>query len=272
MSTPDEERDRLSQGIPPAWASAWGEDDFGAFACFEVAGAEQRMRWIERGEFMMGSPEGEKGRFDREGPQHFVSLSHGFWLADTPCTQELWVAVMGSNPSRYQSSRRPVESVSWEDLVEAFLAKLNTAVPRLEAGLPTEAQWEYACRAGTKEATYAGDLSRPERDPVLKDIAWYARNTGMETMDVAFKKPNPWGLYDMLGNVYEWCADGPRQYTHQPVTDPKGPLGRRRVLRGGSWGSKAEVCRAASRFLIAPGHHIGTVGFRLSRGQVLRPA
>lgn len=233
-------------------ASAWGEDEFGAFACFEVAGVEQRMRWIEPGSFMMGSPEGEVGRFDHEGPQHLVTLSEGYWLADTPCTQALWVVVMGANPSQYQSLHRPVERVSWDEVVRLFLAKLNAAMPGLEAGLPTEAQWEHACRAGTDTATYAGDLRDELEDDVLNDIAWYARNTGMKTIDVALKKPNPWGLYDMLGNVYEWYADLQWRYTGDPVRDPEGPLGR--VLRGGSWDSDAGYCRAAFRYWNAPGN------------------
>lgn len=272
MNAKLDDRDLLARGVPPVWASAWGEDEFGGFACFEVAGVEQRMRWIEPGSFMMGSPEGEVGRLDREGPQHLVTLSEGHWLADTPCTQALWGAVMGANPSRYQSLHRPVEQVSWEDVVQGFLAKLNAAVPGLEAGLPTEAQWEHACRAGTDTATYVGDLHDEREDDVLNDIAWYGHNTGMEPKDVALKKPNPWGLYDMLGNVYEWCADLRRRYTRDPVSDPEGTLGPVRVLRGGGWGSDARRCRAADRHWYGPGDRFGLVGFRLSRGQVLRQA
>ena len=270
MNASLDDRDLLSRGLPPVWASAWGEDEFGAFACFEVAGVEQRMRWIEPGSFMMGSPEGEVGRFDDEGPQHLVTLSEGYWLADTPCTQALWIAVMGANPSQYQSLQRPVERVSWDEVVRLFLTKLNAAVPGLEAGLPTEAQWEHACRAGTGTATYAGDLRDEREDDVLNDIAWYARNTGMETMDVTLKKPNPWGLYDMLGNVYEWCADLQRRYTRGPVSDPEGTLGPLRVLRGGGWFSLAQFCRAADRLWFDPGRRLDDVGFRLSRGQGLR--
>lgn len=269
--TPDEERDRLARGIPPAWASAWGEDEFGVFACFEVGGVEVRMRWIERGTFTMGSPTNEVGRLDWEGPQHEVTLSHGFWLVDTPCTQDVWSAVMGSNPSRYKSPRRPVEQVSWED-VQGFLEKLDEVVPGLEAGLPTEAQWEYACRAGTSTATYAGDLRDERKDDLLDDIAWYGPNPGTGTMDVGLKRPNPWGLYDMLGNVYEWCADLQRQYTNEPVTDPEGTRGPERVYRGGSWGGFARYCRAAYRNWNDPGYRHGLLGFRLSRGQGLRPA
>lgn len=241
------------------WASAWGEDEFGAFACFEAAGVEQRMRWIERGTFRMGSPEGEEGRFGDEGPQHEVTLSQGCWLADTPCTQALWVAVMGDNPSAYPSPQRPVEKVSWDD-VQRFLEKLNDLVPGLGARLPTEAEWEHACRAGTKGATYG----------VLDDVAWYSGNGGGDTTrDVGHKLPNDWGLYDMLGNVYEWCADGYRQYISEPVTDPEG-FGPKRVYRGGSWSNVARSCRAAFRLWFGPGYRGGNLGFRLSRGQSLR--
>jgi formylglycine-generating enzyme required for sulfatase activity len=267
--TPDDERDRLARGIPPQWASAWGEDEFGVFVCFEVGGVEVPMRWIERGRFMMGSPEGEVGRWDDEGPQHEVELTTGFWLADTACTQELWQAVMGDNPSAYPSPRRPVEQVSWDD-VQGFLEKLNAQVDGLEAGLPTEAQWELACRAGTTTATYAGDLRDEREDAVLDDIAWYHANTGMETSEVALKRPNPWGLYDMLGNVYEWCADSPRNYTNQTATDPVGPVGPGRVIRGGSWYGYARDVRAADRDWLEPGYRFDGIGFRLARGQGLR--
>jgi formylglycine-generating enzyme required for sulfatase activity len=267
VRTPDEERERLARGVPPDWASAWGEDEYGVFACFEVSGAEQRMRWIERGMFLMGSPEGEVGRFSNEGPQHEVTLTQGYWLADTPCTQELWQAVMGSNPSSHQSPRRPVEQVSWED-VQGFLEKLNTHVEGLHAALPTEAQWEHACRAGTMTATYAGDLSDETRDAVLDDIAWYYGNHQGHTQDVGLKRPNPWGLHDMLGNVWEWCADLQREYTAQAVTDPVGTRGPRRVDRGGGWLSFARFVRAANRNWLAPGYRYGSLGFRLVRGQV----
>lgn len=271
MNAKLDDRDLLSRGVPPVWASAWGEDEFGAFACFEVAGVEQRMRWIEPGEFMMGSPKGEVGRFDNESPQQLVTLGDGYWLADTPCTQGLWGAVMGAYPSKYQSFHRAVEQVSWED-VQGFLVKLNAAVPGLHASLPTEAQWEHACRAGTKTATYVGDLRNEGRDDLLNDIAWYAGNKGTKTIDVALKKPNSWGLYDMLGNVYEWCADLQRTYTRDPVSDPEGTHGLRRVVRGGSWGSLAQDCRAAARDWDDPSRRHGSIGFRLSRNQALRQA
>jgi formylglycine-generating enzyme required for sulfatase activity len=259
-----------------------------------VGEVEQRMRWIEPGTFVMGSPEGEAGRLEWEGPQHEVMLTEGYWLADTPCTQALWQEVMGGNPSRFRSPKRPVERVSWDDVQELF-GKLNERVPGLEARLPTEAQWEYACRAGTTTATWAGDLRiRGENDaPLLDDIAWYGGNSGVGyelaegsdssgwpnkqyphtragTRAVGLKRPNPWGLYDMLGNVYEWCADMYASYQPGAVKDPVGTVGPGRVIRGGSWVSGARGVRAAYRLWSEPGYRLDYLGFRLARGQGLR--
>lgn len=254
------------------------------------------MRWIAPGTFTMGSPEKEPGRFANEGPQHEVKLTHGYWLADTPCTQALWQAVMGDNPSEYRSPQRPVERVSWED-VQGFIEALNQRVPDLFAGLPTEAQWEYACRAGTRTATYDGPMEiRGENDaPVLDAIAWYGGNSGVDydlahgwnssnwsekqhahdkagTRNVALKQPNAWGLYDMLGNVYEWCADAYSDYTAQAQVDCFTADGPDRVDRGGSWHSNARFVRAAFRDWFSPGYRVDGLGFRLARGQDLRQA
>jgi formylglycine-generating enzyme required for sulfatase activity len=278
----------------PEWARGVGEDSYGLWAVLRVGDVEQRMRWIEPGAFVMGSPEGEAGRFEWEGPQHEVMLTEGYWLADTPCTQALWQEVMGGNPSRFRSPKRPVERVSWDDVQELF-GKLNERVPGLEARLPTEAQWEYACRAGTTTATWAGDLRiRGENDaPLLDDIAWYGGNSGVGyelangydssgwpnkqypharagTRAVGLKRPNPWGLYDMLGNVYEWCADMRRDYRAAAERDPVVTVGPGRVIRGGSWRGYALVVRAANRLWGGPGHRLGYLGFRLARGQGLR--
>lgn len=284
----------MERGLAPAWACAWGEDEYGVFASFRVGEAVQRMRWVEAGTFVMGSPESEEGRFDDEGPQHAVTFSSGYWVADTPCTQQLWVEVMGDNPSEFQSSQRPVEQVSWEDATR-FIGRLNTSVRGLDASLPTEAQWEHACRAGAEAATYAGELDiLGERNaPVLDAIAWYGGNSGLDyelergwdtsdgkqmqyprkragTRVVAQKKPNAWGLYDMLGNVYEWCGDNYEPYTALAVTDPIGTPGVSRVFRGGSWGGRARSVRAARRYRVEPGYRNDNLGFRLIRGQGLR--
>jgi formylglycine-generating enzyme required for sulfatase activity len=181
--------------------SATGQDRHGVWAEIDVPPAtgkpvRQRMRWIAPGRFRMGSPEGEAGRYDNEGPQHEVQVSRGFWLFDTPCTQALWEAVMGDNPSRFQSPERPVEQVSWEE-VQEFLRRIEERVPGL--ALPTEAQWEYACRAGTQTATYAGDLEilGDSNAPLLDAIAWYSGNSG-----VGFELDNGWDSSDWPGKQY----------------------------------------------------------------------
>jgi formylglycine-generating enzyme required for sulfatase activity len=214
------------------------------------------VRWIEPGIFTMGSPKSEAGRWDDEGPQHEVTLTRGFWLGDTPVTQALWTAAMGNNPSYFKAPERPVEQVSWDD-VQEFLKKMNARISGLGLKLPTEAQWEYACRAGTEGANYA------RSGETLADIAWFDENSGGETHPVALKRCNDWGLYDMLGNVWEWCADGKRGYAAKPVTDPAGPLGSAsRALRGGSWGSNARNARAARRRVLARGSRDLSIGFR----------
>ncbi len=129
----------LVGGGAPDWASAWGEDEFGIWAAFTLGEVTQKLRWIAPGEFQMGSPIEETGRYEREGPQHKVVLSAGYWLFDTPVTQALWTTMMEENPSYFQSPDRPVEQVSWEDM-QRFLTKINSAIPELQLSLPTEAQ------------------------------------------------------------------------------------------------------------------------------------
>ena len=282
----------LDQGCPPAWASGWGEDRFGIYVEFTVAGATQRLRWIEPGSFQMGSPENEPGRYDDEGPQHPEVIEEGFWLADTPCTQAVWVAVMGENPSRFPSPDRPVEQVSWEDCRE-FCRKLGEQIGDPGWRLPTEAEWEYACRAGATAATYAGPIviEGACNAPVLHGIAWYSGNSGVNydleeaedssgwpekqfehtqagTRSVKTKAPNTWGLYDTLGNVYEWCEDRFGDYPAERVVDPHGPSeGSFRVIRGGSWSSDARGVRAAFRNHRDPSDRWISLGFRFARGQ-----
>ena len=282
----------LVLGHPPDWASGWGQDRYGAFVTLTVEGATQRMRWIPPGTFRMGSPDDEPGRWQGEGPRHAVTLTRGFWLFDTPCTQRLWSAVMTDNPSRFQSPDRPVDSVSWND-VQDFLERLNGRIPGLALGLPTEAQREYACRAGTKTALYSGVIAIEGvyNAPALDAIAWYGGNSGVGfevadgydssdwpekqhphtragTHPVGCKQPNFWGLYDTLGNVWEWCVDGMRDYTADAVTDPRGPEtdDAERVLRGGSWIYGARGVRAAMRRRFAPGDRSVSIGFRCASG------
>ena len=271
--------------IKPDWATGIGRDRFGIYADFEIEGdggqiVRQRMRWIPPGEFMMGSPDEEEGRFDNEGPQRSETITEGFWLFDTPVTQELWQAIMGKNPSQFQSPRRPVESVSWRD-AQKFLKQISQINPGLNLTLPTEAQWEYACRAGTTTSTYAGELEIPgdNNAPMLDAIAWYGGNSGHEfdladgydssdwpekqydhklagTREVGLKKTNAWGLFDMLGNVWEWCQDSGDE------NESKSKKVVSRVLRGGSWVHYARCVRSASRNWNEPDHRSDRIGFR----------
>jgi len=258
---------RLRYGMPERWAVEWGEDQHGMFMGFGVGEVVQRLRYIPPGRFLMGSPEDELGRLEREGPQHEVELSEGYWLADTPCTQALWEAVMGQNPSRFVDPKNPVERVSWDDCQE-FLRRLKEQVPGLNARLPSEAEWEYACRGETGGATWVGELDGDETATVLDPIAWYIGNSEDRTHPVGRKTANPFGLYDMLGNVWEWCQDVYGPYSAAAQEDTTGPtVGSDRVNRGGSWCSVAGLVRAANRDWLSPDIRDGYLGFRLARGQ-----
>jgi formylglycine-generating enzyme required for sulfatase activity len=243
----------------------------------------------------MGSPEDEAGRWEDEGPQHEVTLESGFWLFDTPCTQALWEAVMGGNPSRFVSPTRPVEQVSFKD-AQRFLERVNERVPKLDLVLPSEAQWEYACRAGMETATYAGAMSivGEHNAPVLDAIAWYGGNSGVGfelengedssdwpekqydhakagTRPVGLKAANPWGLHDMLGNIYEWCADTWHDSYEGAPTDGSARIdtggAANRVIRGGSWHADARDLRAAYRYHDDPSLRGDGIGFRCARVQ-----
>lgn len=291
MSRPP--RHPLGTGHPPQWAWGWGKDRYGVFTEIRVGDVVQVMRWIPPGSFTMGSPESEAGRWKDEGPQHHVELTEGFWLADTPCIQALWTEVMGENPSHFQSPTRPVEQVSWEDCQE-FCKRLEERLPGLTPRLPTEAEWEFACRAGTMTATWLGDLEilGENNAPLLDEISWYSGNSGVAfdlddgenssgwpekqyphelagTREVKTRKLNPWGLYDMLGNVWEWCEDARDHspgYAGGDRVDPVGTHGWHRVLRGGSWDSLAQGVRAAYRARDDSGYRGPDFGFRLSSG------
>ena len=216
-------------------------------------GATMEMIWCEPGSFMMGSPLAERGRFDDE-PQHQVTLTKGFWLGKYEVTQRQWQSVMGENPSKFRDPDRPVESVSWEDC-NAFIRKLNAALGGV-ARFPTEAEWEYACRAGSNSAVAGNGL--------LSDMAWYDANSGNETHPVGKNHPNAWGFYDMHGNVLEWCYDWFGKFEAK-ATDPKGPaIGSFRVLRGGCWFFYARDCRSAYRLKRDPALRNAIFGFRLA--------
>jgi len=223
---------------------------------------------IPAGTFTMGSPSDELGRDNDEGPQHQVTLTQSFYMQTTEVTQAQWGAVMGSNPSYFSSCPScPVEKVSWND-VEDFIAAINQRGEGTYS-LPTEAQWEYAARAGTTWAFYYGGISVTDcsYDPNLDNIGWYCYNSDSKTHPVAQKAPNSWGLYDMSGNVWEWCQDwyNGSYYSSSPSTDPTGPsAGSYRVLRGGRWGGDAGGCRSANRYYGTPDSR-DHVGFRLLR-------
>jgi formylglycine-generating enzyme required for sulfatase activity len=220
-----------------------------------VKGVRYEMTAIPAGTFAMGSASTEA--LPDQKPVHAITISRGFWLGKTEVTQGLWKAAMGSNPANFQSGDNyPVEQVSWDDC-QRFIAKLNQLTGKNSFRLPTEAEWEYACRAGTTSERY-GDLNA---------VAWYSANSGNLTHSVAQKLPNDWGLYDTLGNVDEWCADWWSEtfYSQSPAVDPQGPpSGAKRVLRGGDSFFEAEWSRAAFRIDAEPSHANKATGLRLA--------
>ena len=226
-----------------------------------TSGVSIVMCWIPPGDFLMGSSIYEEGSYNDE-TQHPVKLTQGFWLAKTPITQAQWQAVMTSNPSDFKGKYLPVDCVTWDDICgnelepSGFLVKLNNLITtRWRFFLPSEAQWEYACRAGETEP-FAADVDK---------MAWYVANSGEKTHPVAQKYPNAWGLHDMHGNVWEWCSDWFEYHNVNAETDPAGPpTGRDRVLRGGSWGCSAGRCRAASRIGSPPDYSYFSNGFRIA--------
>ncbi len=259
---------------------------------------EMRMIWCPSGSFWMGATEAERAE-SKEYPRHEVTLTRGFWIGQTPVTQAQFVALMGYQPSRFEGARRPVERVSWHEAaafcnalsrhlgdplvfveqpreyawdVQCRIDKRWVGVAYAQASgfrLPTEAEWEYACRAGSCAPRYAE----------LKRCGWYWNNAARQTQDVAQKQSNTWGLYDTLGNVWEWCYDASgRSYTAESICDPicegedlRGGLDEKevvRVVRGGSWYSGKEMCRAAYRFDDVMFLRDDAIGFRVVRGVV----
>lgn len=293
------------------WATGLGRDRFGLFAEVRLPDtppeAWLKMRWIPAGTFLMGSPEDEQGRYGDEGPRHAVCIPEGYWLADAVCTQALWSRVMGENPSEFRSYSeprwslgRPVEKVDWGD-AGWFVDRLGEMLgDGRRWRLPTEAEWERACRCCTETALYTGALNiRGKRDgPELDAIAWYGGNSGVGfelelgrdsrgwvekqyphekagTRVVRTKVPNPWGLYDMIGNVLEWCEDDwgegafveRRGEVHLDVRPALAERATKRVVRGGSWSGPARYCRSAYRFGFVVSSRYDVLGFRVSRGR-----
>lgn len=217
---------------------------------------------IPAGDFLMGAPDSDRDAAGDQKPQHRVRITKPFYLGRYLVTQEQWQAVMGTNPSYVKAPRHPVETVSWDDCQD-FLTKLSSRFVQGKGrfSLPTEAQWEYACRAGSTSRYYCGD-----EEGLLGDCAWYCGNSGGSTHAVGQKKPNAWGLYDMHGNVWEWCKDWYYEdfYVRWPTSDPTGGgAGPRRASRGGAWYSRVEQCRSASRGDFVSGLRLGYLGLRV---------
>ena len=218
------------------------------------------------GKFMMGSPENEPGRYTGER-LHAVNLTSPFYMQTTEVTQAQWKALTGKNPSSHKrcGDNCPVEQVSWND-VQKFIQKLNQKEGTDKYRLPTEAEWEYACRAGSMTAFPNGGITKLQcgRDDNLDSIGWYCGNSNNIIQPAAQKKPNAWGLHDMLGNVQEWCQDWFGPYPDDEVVNPKGPKkGSYRAMRGGTWYSPARDTRCASRFGSPPHYRFQHIGFRL---------
>ena len=220
---------------------------------FTANGVSFNMVYVAGGTFQMGSNDG----YDWEKPVHSVTLSD-YYIGQTEVTQELWQAVMGSNPSHFEDAKNPVNMVSWNDCQE-FISKLN----RLTGGrfrLPTEAEWEYAARGGNKSRGYKYSGSDD-----LGSVAWYKDNSGDEVHPVGSKSPNELGLYDMSGNVWEWCSDWKGSYPSSPQTNPTGASsGSDRVLRGGSYCDGESLCRSAYRSNYFPTYWCSFHGLRLA--------
>ena len=231
----------------------------------QIGSQEYGFCWIPAGEFDMGSPTSEKGRFGNE-KLHHVKLTKGFWALETPTPQSLYQEVMGTNPSKFKGDDLPVETVSWADATK-FCAELTKRLPQgLRATLPTEAQWEYACRAGTKTPYSFGSVLNGEKANCNGNHPYGTRTKGKyveKTTPVKTYDPNAWGLYDMHGNVYECCLDYFRDYPTGTAIDPKGPASASyRVIRGGCWRSFAWSCRSAYRLRNSADFRSYYLGFR----------
>jgi len=276
---------RVSRCVAAAWLllAGCGEDGAPDDGVTQVS-----MVWIQGGTFRMGSTGQWAGTSDQ--PVHEVTVS-SFFISTHEITQAQHEAVMDTNPSFFLGPNRPVEMLDWYEAarfcnrlseIEGFSKfydddDLNSRALTVRMTwdatgyrLPTEAEWEYACRAGTTTDYHNGNETQEVCDPVdpnLSEIAWYCGNAGDETHDVGQKTPNGFGLYDMSGNVYEWCNDWWEEYSPDSQIDPRGPsTGTRHVRRGGSWGAAARSCRSAARGACIPEGRHDHMGFRIVRG------
>jgi formylglycine-generating enzyme required for sulfatase activity len=201
---------------------------------------------------MMGS---DDGRFD-EKPAHLVTITKPFYMSIYETTQEVWEKIMGKNPSVFKGLKRPVESVTWNEAQE-FCRKLS-ALEGVHYRLPTEAEWEFVCRAGTLTPYFWGESFDGA-------YAWCWFNSDGQTRPVGLKNPNPWGIYDIIGNVVEWCEDGFALYRPGDAIDPVILTGTTRALRGGGWDSHPEICRSSFRLHLSPSDRSDSIGFRIVR-------
>ena len=212
---------------------------------------------VEAGSFNMGATPEMENPYDSEKPVHRVTLTNNYYVGKYEVTQALWQAVMGSNPSNFKGDDLPVETVSWNDCQD-FISKLN-AMTGKRFRLPTEAEWEYAARGGKKSRGY-----QYSGNNTLGDIAWYSGNSSSRTHAVGTKQPNELGIYDMAGNVWEWCQDWKGSYSSSPLVNPIGAVsGSLRVYRGGSWSSSARGCRTSCRNCFTPNGRDNNLGLRL---------
>ncbi|MBP5285336.1 MAG: formylglycine-generating enzyme family protein [Kiritimatiellae bacterium] len=217
-------------------------------------GATMELVWCPPGKFAMGSPPDEIGRLDDE-PLHQVTITRGFWLGKYEVTQRQWESVMRNNHSRFKGKDNPVENISWHDC-ETFVHRIN-AVLGGAARFPTEAEWEYACRAGSS-TPFSGGAE-------IDDMAWYDMNSDNRTHEVGRNRPNAWGLYDMHGNVLEWCKDWFAPLSGAAAVDPEGPpSGSFKAIRGGCWFSYGSDCRCSYRLRREPSLRNCIFGFRLA--------
>jgi uncharacterized protein (TIGR02996 family) len=216
---------------------------------------------IPPGRFLMGSLNDEPDRYDNEGPPHPVTITRPFYLGVYPVTQAQWSALMGDEPFSFRGPDRPADSISAHE-AENFCRRASEALGR-EVRLPYEAEWEHACRGGTRTMFYTGNGDR-----AMRKAGWCSREatgTARWTKRVGLYLPNPWGLYDMSGNVREWCADDQRQFTREAQTDPRGPASNvSRIVRGGSWYYTAEDSRSASRYQRPMDYRLEYYGFRVA--------
>lgn len=242
-------------GCSTSWAEPSGNDRYGPWVTLRVPGTEvrQRLRWIPPGAFMIGSPDSEPGRFVNEGPQLGITISRGYWMFETSCSEELWQAVMCKEPCNPRGPRFPITNVSWNE-AQAFVSRLNSALPSLGASLPSEARWEYGCRAGTDTAYCLGS-------DISKEQVCFDSST---PVPVGALPPNQWGVHEMHGNVMEWCEDHWHDNYLGAPSDGSAWLdgAALRVIRGGSYGHAAREVRAAYRVGIEPGISGVQLGFR----------